>query len=63
MDGSSRGRKKNSIVLRDNFFIVFCSLAGGWISFIVFLREKKRKTTLRSGGIPGTIPAAGVNDF
>lgn len=62
MDGSSRGRKKNSIVLRDNFFIVFCSLAGGWISSMFFF-GKKRKTALRSGDIPGTIPAAGVNDF
>lgn len=41
MDGSSRGRKKNSIVLRDNSFIAFCSLAGGWISSLFFFGKKK----------------------
>lgn len=31
--------------------------------FFVFLLEKKKKTALRSGNVPGTVPAGGVGDF
>lgn len=37
------------------------SRADGYLH--CFSSGKKRKTALRSGDIPGTIPAAGVNDF